>query len=782
MWASVCVMCLAALVGAAMVCAEAADTRGIVSGVVVDAATGKGVFAAVVVITSTGQSDTTIRSGAFHIDSVPVGTTDISVSAIGFQPRMVPAVNVQSGKNQALSLDISKSTEQKLPTMLVTASRILVRMAYQTTSVLRARQDEIRNAPGAIEDINRVVQSQPSAVSSADQEDNSYYVRGGSDRENTFLIDGIELNNLSHWGSEYGSGGSITMLNPMLIKTMDYYAGGIPVKCPPRISSVVDITLRDGDTEARNYEIDANVAGFGLFLEGPLARKRANYMATARVSFLRLVQPLLGVIGTPQYQDAQTRVAYDFSENNKLIFNLLGGSEYYHEDARISRDQLWSQKQAGKHAVGGLTWRTRGSTLSNETVVSGLYQQYGEKGSTDSSFVWKDTGNKRKKVQLKDNLTIFLRESDQLSVGAVVEREEYFDRNVRDRAYLIAHTGSDSTLAFSRFAPDSTDPNAPLLVRIDTARTFDATAVGLRVGGHLGYSLSIRELSFNAGIRSDYFSLLRKGGVSPRVGVTLGLDKVGELGVSAGVGYQYPTYAEVFLVLDHSRDLELQRCYDAVGSFRKQIGETILANAELYYKFADREPLYVATDSCRYMLTDFKEYGRKKTWGLEISVQKKRRDKFFYQFSYTYFDSRVMYQDGVYYDSDLNLHNAGAVLLGSQINRNHSICASLDVTQGAPYTPVDFDASLSRAMTIYDISDGWNSQRRSTRFQLSLRYDIKLYGKRLNLTGYFEVQNILNERDVVSEEYRQGTTLGTGYIHKVKSRGIFPITGLTLDF
>ena len=50
------------------------------------------------------------------------------------------------------------------------------------------------------------------------------------------------------------------------------------------------------------------------------------------------------------------------------------------------------------------------------------------------------------------------------------------------------------------------------------------------------------------------------------------------------------------------------------------------------------------------------------------------------------------------------------------------------------------------------------------------------------MTGYIEVQNILDRKDIISEEYRTGTKYNQGYIYQTKSRGIFPVVGVTVDF
>jgi outer membrane receptor protein involved in Fe transport len=284
-------------------------------------------------------------------------------------------------------------------------------------------------------------------------------------------------------------------------------------------------------------------------------------------------------------------------------------------------------------------------------------------------------------------------------------------------------------------------------------------------------------------MRTDYFTMLRKAGVSPRAGLRFEFSQgTAEAGVSAGMEYQYPSYAEDYFITRHGATVALQRSYDAVLSCQKQIAGDVIAAIEAYYKYGDREPLYAIVDHNRELIADFERYGRKKTYGIEMSLQKKRHDWFFYQLGYTYFDSRLEYRDGNWYNADLNLHNAGTALVGSALNKYHSLSLRLDLAEGSPYTPVDEALSKQRYSTMYDVGEGWNSRRREARVDLGVRYDLSIYLKRCTVTAYVEVQNLLGRRYVISEELRQGRKYGDGYIYQCKSRGIFPVGGLMVDF
>jgi hypothetical protein len=210
---------------------------------------------------------------------------------------------------------------------------------------------------------------------------------------------------------------------------------------------------------------------------------------------------------------------------------------------------------------------------------------------------------------------------------------------------------------------------------------------------------------------------------------------------------------------------------------------------EGYYKHYDREPVYsIVPDPAdpsagtRRVEADGKRYGKKRAYGVEMFVHKKKLDKFYYQISYSLFSSKRRYTDGEWYDDDHNFRNAAKMTVGSNLNKSHRLSGRLDITEGNPYTPIDVTASEAAYSARYDIADGWNAKRRDPRFKLSLRYDYTLYLRRMTLTSYVEVQNLLNQQDIVMQYYSLGGKFPEGEVTTMYGRGILPVGGMTITF
>ena len=113
---------------------------------------------------------------------------------------------------------------------------------------------------------------------------NDLVVRGGSPFENGFYVDNIQIPNINHFPTQGASGGAISILNVDFIEDVTFYTGGFSCAYADRLSSIVDITLREGNRDEFDGQIDLHMAGFGGNVEGPFANKKGSWFFSARRS------------------------------------------------------------------------------------------------------------------------------------------------------------------------------------------------------------------------------------------------------------------------------------------------------------------------------------------------------------------------------------------------------------------------------------------------------------------------------------------------------------------
>jgi hypothetical protein len=717
-----------------------------------------------------------------------VGFHDVQVSCELYLPRAVPSWQIRSGRNRALTVELEPGQDdvQSLERLVVHADRLVARSSTQSTSMLRLNRDEILNAPGANQDIAQLLQSLPSVAGAAHEGFTRLLVRGGDEDENTLLVDDIEVNTLSHWGNPYEPGGGVSILHPDYIGSVDFYAGGVPVSYPPMLSAVTDIRFREGSMTDRSWQVDLNTGGFGFFLEGPIVRNKASYLLNARVGVTYLVSEIAGLPGIPEYQNGQTKVVWNITASDKLLLNVLVGHE------RLSFDEEETAGEShhyndGVHAAGGVQWRRQMESAENRLLFSAIHHDLTWSDTKAGRYRDAEWGMQCTRLQLKDDLRAFLREHDILSAGLSVEvlsQDEY--RRVDE--YAVWADTVDSTYRY--LGPG--ESTAGLVLQKSVAPVdVDSDTLGIRLSAYVSYLAKLGRLSLGIGAREDYYHLWNAHGLSPRVSAAVDLGPAGVVSLSGGAYRQPP--AKFDWTTDSIRlwDLELQRAWQSALGYEAQVGGTHILGCEGYIKYYDREPLLRLVSAgdptrpdagWRQEILDPDHHSRKRSYGLELYLHKKKLDLFYYQLSYALTRSEQQYEDGAWRRDDNDLRNSASVVLGSNINRNHRISFRADLSEGYPYTPLDPAASEHLRTTVYDLSDGWNGHRRPWHVKLNLRYDLSLYFKRTTVALYLEGYNLLNQRDIAHEYI----TFGEQWPHmkrvQVLSRSILPGLGLYVTF
>ncbi len=148
--------------------------------------------------------------------------------------------------------------------------------------------EEIRRAPGSAGDINRILFSLPS-VGKVNDLTTNLVVRGGSPNETGYLIDNIEIPNINHYPTQGSSGGALALLNVDLIQDVEFSTGGLSAAYGDRLSGVLDVSLREGNRNEFDGQLDFNMSGAGAIFEGPLGSDRGSWLVSARRSFLDLM-------------------------------------------------------------------------------------------------------------------------------------------------------------------------------------------------------------------------------------------------------------------------------------------------------------------------------------------------------------------------------------------------------------------------------------------------------------------------------------------------------------
>lgn len=160
-------------------------------------------------------------------------------------------------------------------------------------------------------DVIKAMQFQP-GVSAGTEGFAGMYVRGGNGDENLFVVDGNPIYQLNHLG------GLFSPFNVEAIQKLDFYKSSFPARYGGRLSSVVDITTRSGDTTSYKGSVSVGLLSGNVNIEGPIVKGKSSFNFSLRRSWLELVSvPTLAIINSINKDSGEKTIAgYSFTDIN----------------------------------------------------------------------------------------------------------------------------------------------------------------------------------------------------------------------------------------------------------------------------------------------------------------------------------------------------------------------------------------------------------------------------------------------------------------------------------
>ena len=186
-------------------------------------------------------------------------------------------------------------------------------------------------------DVIKMLQQLP-GVASGTELMSGLYVRGGDGSDNLFLLDGVPMYQVSHLIGLFSS------FNADIIDNVDFYKGGFPARYGGRMSSVVDVTTREGDYEALHGHFGLGNIDGRLQLEGPLVKGKTSFNLSLRRTWMETFSvPLIAyanhrlkkdqsnehVSGHYLFGDLNAKLAHKFSPRSRLVLNFYRGRDNF---------------------------------------------------------------------------------------------------------------------------------------------------------------------------------------------------------------------------------------------------------------------------------------------------------------------------------------------------------------------------------------------------------------------------------------------------------------------
>jgi hypothetical protein len=296
--------------------------RFTISGVIKEKSNNESLYGVNVVIEELKTGATTNEYGFYSI-SVPKGSYTLKISYLGFQSieekidlsanikRNYLLVEDTKALDEVIVTDTKKSIDIKKPEM---SSHKLSIAAIKKIPVILGEVDIIKSLlllPG---------------VTNAGEGASGFNVRGGSADQNLILLDEATIFNSSHLF------GFFSVFNPDAIKDLKLYKGGIPARFGGRLSSVLDIYQKEGNSN--NFEVNGGIGLLAsrVMAEGPIVKGKSSFLVAGRSSYAHLFLKLTDNKNSAYFYDLNTKISYNFNDKNQLYFSGYFGRDVFSID------------------------------------------------------------------------------------------------------------------------------------------------------------------------------------------------------------------------------------------------------------------------------------------------------------------------------------------------------------------------------------------------------------------------------------------------------------------
>jgi hypothetical protein len=323
---------------------------GSIKGFVYDKETGETCVFANVFIANTNLGAATDANGFFNINKVPEGKHELTISYVGYDT-LRTQVNVKANGIHSDNFYLTPSSVVLEETIISAQQR--EKKTQVRTSITKIEPAQIKRLPtiGSEPDLAQYLQVVPGVIFTGDQ-GGQLYIRGGSPIQNLVLLDGMVIYNPFH------SIGLFSVFDSDLIDNTDVYTGGFSAEYGGRISSVMDIRMRNGNKKRFAGKFNVSPFGSKLLAEGPfkkfeVGQSSATYVLSAKTSYLNETSKYLYTYiddSLPfSYTDLYGKISYNSPEGSKI--NLFG----FHFSDQVNYGDLsdlnWNSSGIGSNFV-----------------------------------------------------------------------------------------------------------------------------------------------------------------------------------------------------------------------------------------------------------------------------------------------------------------------------------------------------------------------------------------------------------------------------------------------
>ncbi len=341
------------------------------SGTITDKSNGETLFGASVFLKGTTVGVITNEYGFYSL-TAPQGSYTVIISYLGYSEI---EQEVTLSNNQQINFEISEFSTQ-LQEVVVTADEperaVLKKPEMSTVKMNIATVKQMPVVMGEV-DILKSLQMLP-GVTNNGEGTGGFHVRGGAQDQNLVLLDEAIIYNTSHMF------GFFSVFNADAIKDVKLYKGGIPARFGGRVSSVLDVRQKDGNSKNFAATGGIGIISSRLTLEAPLFKEKGSFLIAGRRSYADVFLKAFGNDNSVSFYDLNLKTNYTINDNNRLFL-----SGYFGRDSFKLGETF---KSSYGNSTGNLRWNHlfNDKLFSNLSLIGSKYDY--DLGLTFAEFDW----------------------------------------------------------------------------------------------------------------------------------------------------------------------------------------------------------------------------------------------------------------------------------------------------------------------------------------------------------------------------------------------------------
>ena len=403
--------------------------RHTISGYITDLSNGETLISASVFDDASGKGTVSNNFGYYSI-TLNAGKVDLNYNYVGYTPE-IRTFNLT--KDTVIHVKLDASIALKEVTVVGRRSELGVKGSQM--SAIDVPIEQIKNIPSLFgeNDLIKALQLLP-GVQSGTEGSAGLYVRGGGPDQNLMLLDGIPIYNVNHMF------GFFSAFNTDAVKNVTLYKGSFPARFGGRLSSVVDVRMKDGDDKNYHGNVSVGLISSKFNLEGPIWKEKTTFNISARRTYIDILsQPIIkwyskqnmgedaaSTTAGYYFYDLNAKFTHKFSEKDKLYLSAYLGDDAIYTKYRTSNNSYADREMSDwmnlnwdwGNAIAALRWNhlVTNKLFMNTTIAYTRYRSNMNVGylseSTDKSVTPPKTETEEFKVGYRSGIEDYSLKAD----------------------------------------------------------------------------------------------------------------------------------------------------------------------------------------------------------------------------------------------------------------------------------------------------------------------------------------------------------------------------------